>query len=281
MNRITKVGKVTIYNNEYLKKEERNLSEFYKYLNDRNFNNYIELRKYEDNKSIYEYKEDISINNNQKSIDLIETVSNLHNKTSYFKEVPLETKTKIYNDTRGYIKYLKDLYNERLINLEEKNNISPSELIFMEHFSKLNNCLSFCDKSIKDWYTKTKSETVERVSIIHNKLELSHLIRNTTNYLISWDNSTIDTPIKDLIKYYKKEWNNINFKETFDTYFKETNITDTEKLLLFTYIAIPFELKISNDELENIEKTKEFFNYIYKTEELIRPYYSVQTEEKQ
>lgn len=39
---------------------------------------------------------------------------------------------------------------------------------------------------------------------LHNNLDVSHIIRNNDNVLISWDKATLDLPIYDFIRLYKK-----------------------------------------------------------------------------
>lgn len=269
MNNITKIGKVSIIDYEYVIKEEKDLSSLYTYLSNRSFNNFLNPLEYKDNRAKYEYKEDITIDNNQKALDLIETVSSLHNKTAFLKED--DNNKKIFDRTRGYIKYLQDKYYNYLTSLELIEFPGNNEQIIMNNYSKIKYCLDFCDKEIVKWYKKVKDEKTVRVAQIHGKLKLEHLIRSDDNYLISWDNSTIDTPIKDIIIFYKNEWDTINFKEVLDEYIKKTDISSAEKELLFVYLSIPI------DDLKDASK---FIRYIYKTEELIRPYYSVEKIEK-
>src|SRR5574344_2287437 len=92
--RYTIKGKTTIINTtsgDYVIKEKsKDIKELYGYLISRNFDNFPKLidesRK---DVNVYEYIEDTTMPKEQKSIDLIRLVSNLHNKTSYFKEVSL------------------------------------------------------------------------------------------------------------------------------------------------------------------------------------------------
>lgn len=273
MTRIIKKGKVII-KDDIVEKEEKDIKEITKYLESRDFYDFIPLIEHKNNHSYYEYREDIAIDNNQKLIDLIDTISKLHNKTSFYKEVNLNTNKNIYTKTKGHIKYLKKEYLSHLEDIEGITYPTPSNQLFMYNYSKVISCLDFIDNELDKWYKLVENNTQERVAMIHGNLELDHLIRNDTNYLISLSKAHIETPIKDIIDLYHKEWNKTDFKEALETYIKQVSLTKEEQKLLFIYLSIPIEYKETEDELINTSNMNKFIEYIYKTEELIRPYYS-------
>ena len=112
---------------------------------------------------------------------------------------------------------------------------------------------------------------------MNNNLELNHL---RDNKLISWDNYIIDTPVIDIVKLYKKEWNNIEFSEILSRYMYKFPLLDYEKKLLFILITLPPESKKSNNEFERCQNVSNLIDYVFKTEELIRPYNTHDEEEK-
>ena len=68
-------------------------------------------------------------------------------------------------------------------------------------------------------YKETPKLDFERISLIHNNLELNHYIRGEDkDYLISWDNATFDSPVLDLVHLYKKEFFNVEFSSLFKIY---------------------------------------------------------------
>ena len=113
-----------------------------------------------------------------------------------------------------------------------------------------------------------------RVCLVHNNLELDHYIKNKDEYLISWDNYIIDTPILDIVKLYKNVYITKNFSEALKIYLEKFPLVENEKKLLFIMLVMPNELKLNNDELNNVNIVRKYLDYIYKTENLIRPYYS-------
>ena len=53
-----------------------------------------------------------------------------------------------------------------------------------------------------------------------------------------------------------------------------------KKKLLFILITLPPEIKNADSEFLKCKENNKVIDYIFKTEELIRPYYSSQEEEK-
>ena len=90
----------------------------------------------------------------------------------------------------------------------------------------------------------------------------------------------IDTKVIDIVKLYKNEWKNINFSEILERYIYKFPLLDYEKKLLFILISLPPQIKKSNNEFEKCKVISEVMDYVFKTEELIRPYNTKQEEEK-
>ena len=101
-------------------------------------------------------------------------------------------------------------------------------------------------------------------------------IKNKEDYLISWDNYIIDSPIIDIVKLYKKIYLNMDFSEPLKIYMTKFELTDIEKKLLFIMLVMPDEINLTNNELKNVSIVRKYLDYIFKTENLIKPYYSIQ-----
>lgn len=273
--RYTIKGKSTILETSQgdflLKEKNKDISKLYSYLEYRGFTSYpkiIDSSRKEVN--VFEYLSDEDLPKEQKCDDLIELVASLHNKTSYFKEVSADKFKSIYEDIKSNINYLSNYFNTLYEMYFSIIYMSPSEYLFMRNYYKIKEVLNYASEELDNWYNLVSNEDKIRVSIIHNNLELNHLIKNK---LISWDNYRTDTPVIDIVKLYKKEWNSINFSEILERYFYRFPLHSYEKKLLFILISLP--------DIENITFTSEFdkcknisniINYIFKTESLIRPY---------
>lgn len=261
-----------------IKPKNKDIKELYTYLTNRGFMNYPKIiDSSRDEVNVFEYVEDIKLPKEQKCDDLIEIIASLHNKTSYFKEVSEDKFKSIYEDIKSNISYLSNYYNTLYEIGFNEVYASPSNYIFMRNYFKINAALEYANSELNNWYSLVTNETKIRVCLIHNNLELNHLLNNK---LISWDNYMIDTPVIDIVKLYKKEWKNINFSEILERYIYKFPLLDYEKKLLFILISMPPQIKKSNNEFEKCKVISEVMDYVFKTEELIRPYNTKQEEEK-
>lgn len=261
-----------------IKPKNKDINELYTYLTNRGFMNYPKIiDSSRDEVNVFEYVEDIKLPKEQKCDDLIEIIASLHNKTSYFKEVSEDKFKSIYEDIKSNISYLSNYYNTLYEIGFNEVYASPSNYIFMRNYFKINAALEYANSELDNWYSLVTNETKIRVCLIHNNLELNHLLNNK---LISWDNYMIDTPVIDIVKLYKNEWKNINFSEILERYIYKFPLLDYEKKLLFILITMPPQIKKSNNEFEKCKVISEVMDYVFKTEELIRPYNTKQEEEK-
>ena len=280
--RYTIKGKSTILEttcgNFIIKPKNKDINELYTYLTNRGFMNYPKIiDSSRDEVNVFEYVEDIKLPKEQKCDDLIEIIASLHNKTSYFKEVSEDKFKSIYEDIKSNISYLSNYYNTLYEIGFNEVYASPSNYIFMRNYFKINAALEYANSELDNWYSLVTNETKIRVCLIHNNLELNNLLNNK---LISWDNYMIDTPDIDIVKLYKNEWKNINFSEILERYIYKFPLLDYEKKLLFILISMPPQIKKSNNEFEKCKVISEVMDYVFKTEELIRPYNTKQEEEK-
>ena len=261
-----------------IKPKNKDIIELYTYFTNRGFMNYPKIiDSSRDEVNVFEYVEDIKLPKEQKCDDLIEIIASLHNKTSYFKEVSEDKFKSIYEDIKSNISYLSNYYNTLYEIGFNEVYASPSNYIFMRNYFKINAALEYANSELDNWYSLVTNETKIRVCLIHNNLELNHLLNNK---LISWDNYMIDTPVIDIVKLYKNEWKNINFSEILERYIYKFPLLDYEKKLLFILISMPPQIKKSNNEFEKCKVISEVMDYVFKTEELIRPYNTKQEEEK-
>ena len=276
-------GKTIIFNtndNKYILKESnKDINKLFNYLHSRNFHNTPNIIKSTNNINIYNYIDDINYSKEERSMDLINTIISLHKKTSYYKDVTTDKYQEIYDNILSNINYLKETYNNYYDTFFKEIYHSPSHYLFLRNFTKINNNLDFCKKELDNYYDLVKEKLDVRVSTIHNNLSLDHFIKNDKEYLISWDKSTIDIPILDIISLYKKEYLNINFNNLLSKYI--TILNEDEIKLLFILLSLPPLIKFDNNEFISCINIRNNLDYIYKTEELIRPYYLKDQKEKQ
>ena len=272
MNKIIKKGKTTIKNGKVYK-ECIDTRELEVKLKSRYFNSFLETINYENGIKESEYLEDIYLSPEQKLEDLASVVADLHNKTSYQKKIDKEKILEIYNNLYEYVNYLEDTFRAIKNNLEGLELLSPSQNIYLVHYSKIKELINYLKKELDNWKNMNYSTEKIRVCVNHGNLSLDHLRIDKEPKLISLDNMCIDTPVLDLERFYKRYWNAINFNEFLDRYLSKCELTNSEKKLLFILISIPDIGTISNDEIENTIIVTNFINYILNTEEVLAPYY--------
>lgn len=274
MSRIEKKGKVTILNREIVKKQEDDLQKTFDYLKSRDFFGFLPVINRDNEMNHYKYVEDLSVDDYQKSEDLIKTICLLHNKTSYNKNVNANTYKSIYNNLIGYVNYLDDYYRQTVESIEYHEFNSPSEILLLDNYYKINEVLAFLRSELDNWHNLTRNKTKQRVCLNHGKMDLSHLIKNDKNYLISFNESNFSSPINDLTYFYKNNWENLDCDNLLSLYLNNCKLNDDELKLLLINITIPPKFEFSNNEYKNTVEMRKFIDYIFKTEELIRPYYS-------
>ena len=271
----TKIFNCTNGNYVIKNKKNKDIKELYKYLSSRSFKYYPKL--IEDNRdevNVFEYVEDNSIDSEQKLIDLINLVSLLHSKTSYYKEITNDKIKEIYEELLGRVEYMEEYFNNIIYSIEDNVFISPSGNLLLINSNKIFASLNFLKKEIEEWYKISIDSNKMRVALVHNNLELDHYIKNEEEYLISWDNYIIDSPILDIVKLYKSVYLNMDFSNPLKVYMEKFPLNEDEKKLLFIMLVMPDEINLTDNELNNVTITRKYLDYIYKTENLVRPYYS-------
>ena len=274
--KITKKGKCTIiYSMEgnFVIKENSNIKDIYKYLDSRQFYNHPKLiDDLRNDINISEYIEDYDYPKEQKLNDMIDLVIDMHNKTKYVKEVTEDNYKEIYENIKNNIEYYEYKYNNLIKEIEKERFMSPSKYLFIRNSSKILNALKYSKETINNWYLKVKEKHETTISLIHNNLRIDHFIKKDNGYLISFDNAKIDSPILDIYRLYKVEFENNNINNSIRKYIDNTNMEELDRDLLFSMLAIVENIKFDKDEFTNVVNIDKKINYLYKVEELIRSY---------
>ena len=263
-----------------IKKQYKDLQTLFNYLKSRGFYNFPNIEyNYHNEENIIEFIEEDYTLKEHKLIELANIVASLHNKTVYFKDTSIDNYKEIKENIEENIDYLSVYYEGLFLNICKKEFQSPSEYLYARNYYRLKQAFVFAKDRINDWYEEVPKNEF-RVSIIHNDLSLDHFIYNASkSVLISWDKYRIDSPIIDIVNLYKKEYFDVNFESFFKEYFKRFELLDFEKELLFIILAIPEKIDIeSGNEFEKTKLVKKLIEYINKTDQLTRPYYSKEEE---
>lgn len=279
MNRIEKRGNVSIIDNSYLLKEEEDLTSLFQYLQSRDFSYFPSLIERNEQQNRYEYVKDYQLPKEQLGQDIANTLALLHNKTSYSKEVNIDAYKDIYEHMLGYANYIEEQYGGILKKIEYIDFPAPSELLFITNFSKLKEAIYFVKSEIEKWYSLVKDTHKTRVCMNHGNMKLEHAINSDKTYFISWRYHHFDSPVVDLINFYQNEWEHLEFSSILEKYFAKCTWTEEEKKLFFINISLPHLVAFDKDEMINVMRIRKLFDYVYKTEKLIGPYYTIKNEE--
>ena len=279
--RYTKRGKITILEttsgNFVVKPKENDVAKVYRYLQSRNFHEFPELVDFSRaDVNMFSYVEDTSMPTEQKAQDLIGILASLHQKTAYFKTVSLDTYQEIYENIDSNIQYLKQYYDTLFDTCFLENYMSPSHYLFMRNSSKILSSLDFAKRELDDWFELVKQESRQRVSFIHNNMSLEHYLKGDRDYFISWEKSKIDSPVLDLVHFYQTDYFDVEFITLFQKYQEKFPLQEAEKKLFFILISLPMKMTFTEEEFQNCKMVREGLDYLFKTEELVRPYYTVE-----
>lgn len=268
-----KIKNIYVINNRYAIKFNTNNYDIYKYLVTKNFllfpKNYSNIN---DNYDMSLYIEDLNINKDQKVNDYIKIISLLHQKTSYRREIGLDEIKEKYENINNRINYLRDYYLKLNDEIDSSLFFSPSSYLLIRNISLIYSMLDRISVLLNDIYKEIKDTKSIRVSLLHNNVDLDHLIINEGEYLISWDYSYFDNPIYEIEKIYRKYTCEIELNDLIKIYESINKLTNIEKKLLIINLSIPKEIKLTSDTYFDTKLVNDEINYLTKVNELLIKY---------
>lgn len=269
----------TTSGNLVVKPKEKDIREIYQYLKSRNFYSFPDLiDDSRDGVDVFSYVLDTPLPKEQKAQDMMSELASLHSKTTYFKTVSSDTYQEIYEAVLSNIVYLKQYYEGLFDSYFTEVYPSPSHYFLLRNISKILASLEFSKNELDEWFSLVKEEKKQRVCLIHNNLSLEHFLESEKDCFISWDKCKIDSPVLDLVVFYQREYFDLDFADLFQDYQAKFPWSEQEKKLFFLLISLPKKVSFTDQEFENCHKLRNALDYLYKTEELIRPYYAVEQE---
>lgn len=233
------------------------------------FDNYINYKYAIEDYKIYPYIDDFDIDDDERGLDIIYLMSKLHNKTSYFKELTVDEIKNVYEKRKLQIRDLNEYYEYLRFFIEEKEYLSPTEIYLLRNISIIFICLDLADKYLEDWYEIIKNKKRMRISLLHNNLNLTHIIENNKPYLISWERYKYDNPIYDFVNFYHQDFDKLDFIDLLNIYKNNINMSREELLMLYVEILMPNKIILDNSEIKNIYDLTEQNVYLNKAYYLI------------
>jgi len=251
------------------KKKTKDLTPLFSYLKDRDISIYPEIIEERGDTYRYNYyKEREYIQNSDEEI--IQKISDLHYKTTFYKNVSRKKYKDIYNSLIDNIDYLKEHYNNIITKIETDVYPSPSNYLLSRNYTIINSNLIYIERELNAWYNLVKDKTKERVSVVHNNLKRDNVLISDKLVLTGWDNYLVDTPVLDIYKLYKNEYKNMDFTSLLKIYNDTFPLTKEEIKLFFILISMPKKIEEKNSEYERVLEIKKELDYIYRTNSLLK-----------
>jgi len=251
---INKACIISSKNGQYVvKKKKRNdKDKLYDYLLAKNFPFFLYPENdLSDEYEIYTYLEEVELPLDEKAKDLMLILSEMHNRTTAYKNINLDKIKKIYEEKLSTINYLKNYYNdlEEVFIMHIYN--SPEEYLLLKNMDKISNTLEYSKILLEEWYNTITNTKKERTTLVHNHLSLDHFIDGRDAKIINFDYAEYNTPIYDFIYFYQKHYKDLDMESLYKIYRQKFHLTKEEELLLFIELMLPFKITFTNNHYNN------------------------------
>lgn len=242
----------------------------YQYLDTHNFQNYLrQINDLNDPYEIYPYITEKNIDKETKAIDLIYTLSLLHNKTTTYQEINLDKIKKIYEETTNKINYLLSYYYDLQDYIENKVYMSPAEYLLIRNIKSIYISLNNARYDIDKWFKLKQKSMKERQVFLHGNVSLEHFLEGNNNYLINWKKATQGNVIYDFLDFFKNEYKVLEMENLYNLYQSKYQYTEDEKLLFSSLIQIPWKITFKESNYINTLHVKDVLTYLEKANHLI------------
>lgn len=253
-----------------LKKKKRNdKKEIYEYLLSRNFSFFLYPESFNNEYEVYSYLDEVNTVKEEKAKHLMEVMSEMHVRTTAYKEYSLDEIKEIYEDKKSKINNLKIFYEKLEQDFSEPIYPAPYELLFLTNVSKIYNSLEYGTILLEEWYKSIIKNKKRRICLIHNHLSLDHFLDRKDAKLINFDYSKYDSPVYDFVNFYKKHYYELDMVCLFNSYQYKYAYTYEEILLLFISVIIPDKIELKKDVSYNTYIIHELIEYIDVTRDFI------------
>ncbi len=258
--------------NKYVLKQKKrdDKKELYDYLLSRNFSFFLYPENdFKDDYEVYQYITEIKTLREEKAASLINIISELHIRTTSYKEYSLDEIKEIYEEKNNRINYLFQYYDELEEVFSKEIYPAPFQLLLLNNVSKIYNTLNYSKILVEKWYKNVVNDKRRRIVFLHNHLSLDHFIDSSDPKIINFDYSKYDSPIYDFVNFYKSHFYELDMTMLFNKYQHRYRFTDNERLLFFIEIIIPSKINFSDNVCDNTLKINNLINYIDITRKFI------------
>ena len=176
----------------------------------------------------------------------------------------------VYENTIKETDYLMNYYENLNNYIDTVVFMSPSEYLLVSNIDIFYYLLSFVKRKINDWYNHMKEKKVIRYSMIHNNLDLTHILESDRKYLISWSKSKLDMPIFDLLKIYQENYYDLSLEDFLREYEAENKMDNDEYLLFLIKLAIPKRIEFTKNTYLDCYHINNYLVYLRKIAFLVQ-----------
>lgn len=255
-----------------IKKKFRDKKELYSYLSSRSFSYYPELLYETEDYEVYPYLEDVTYPTEQRSLDLIYLMSLLHNKTTFYKEVDLDSIKAFYEEKTQEIDYLFQYYQGLQDAFERNVYMSPGEYLLLYHISFLYHMLLLSKDMLERFQKQVMDSKRQRYAMVHHRLTLDHFRKSNVSCFISWDHASLDLPIYDFYYFYQENDRSLDYMSLLEVYMQKYPLLESEMLQLFVLLSIPRKLYFQKEEYEVTKEIYLEIKRLKKVEKMVLKY---------
>lgn len=265
-----------------IKKKYSDMNKLYKYLSSRAFMYYPSILYETKNYYIYEYIDNVSMDDYEKSNDIFKLMSLLHMKTTYYKDIDEDNYKMVFEDISNKLDYLYNYYDDITSLIEGEEYMSPSNYFFVRNVSMIFTSIKYSREYLDKWLNIIKDKLRVRVVQLHNNMSIEHYLHNETKpVFVSFDKSKKDNPIYDIIVFYKRYYNELDFCDLLHIYEKTYPLLNEEKYLFFSIITIPPKIVFDKREYEMCKIVNNLYDYIDCSLKFISDYIPKESNKKQ
>jgi spore coat protein YsxE len=186
---------------------------------------------------------------NHKNQQLFREIARLHTLSAKEIAVNKEERTEHYEKTILQLEKQQEFLDGFIDECEKRTYMSPFELLYCLYYNEISEALRFSKTKFEEWYENTKENEKARMVITHGKLSSEHFLYDDKGYgfFINFENARYGSPIHDLLPYLSRSLNT-NPQRSDSTvdwvnhYFKYFPFKDDEKLLFYSYLALPIPI---------------------------------------
>ena len=188
-------------------------------------------------------------------------LAEIHKKTSYSLNVTLSFYKEITMQIEEKIEESFQKYDKIISSIERKEYKSPFEWYFVFYYKDVINSLDKSRSYLETFKKQIKDKLTIRQVIIHQNFAFDHIFI-TKDKIIGNEKMKLSSPIYDLKSLFDKiDYGNINVVGMFDEYLKINELYDYEISWLLSLLFIVEELKLTDDDKDNLKK---FMNILFK-----------------